>query len=322
LQVDDLHVEITTAAGVIRAVDGISLSLDEGEALGLVGESGCGKSTALRAILGLLPESARVSEGQILFEGRDVTVRGRRRRRDRSAAISMIFQEPTSALNPVMRVGAQISEAVRQSEDCTHDEARVRSIELLRRVGIPEPERRSRAFPHELSGGMRQRVVIAIALACKPRLLLCDEPTTALDVTIQDQVLALLSELQLEQAFAVLYVSHDLAVVSTVCDKLAVMYGGRILETGQIPEVFHHPKHPYTAGLLAAIPDFDRVGVLSAIPGAPPNLVSPPAGCRFRPRCRYAQEDCGSGSFALLPIGNEGSTACIHSEVLQIGPAC
>lgn len=320
LQVEDLHVEIATSGGVVHAVDGISIELNEGEALGLVGESGCGKSTALRAILGLLPEGARISAGQVLFEGRDITARGRpraSRRVARSAPISMIFQEPMAALNPVMRVGVQIAEAVKHHERCTTTEAHERSIELLRRVGIPEPERRSRGFPHELSGGMRQRVVIAIALACRPRLLLCDEPTTALDVTIQDQVLALLRELQLEQGFAVLYVSHDLAVVSTVCDSLAVMYGGRIVETGSIPQAFRRPKHPYTAGLLDAIPDFDHVGVLSAIPGAPPSLISPPLGCRFQPRCRYAQQDCVSGEFPLIPVREGGSTACIHSEVVQ-----
>jgi oligopeptide/dipeptide ABC transporter ATP-binding protein len=320
LHVEELCVEISTRAGVVRAVDGISLEVDEGRALGLVGESGCGKSTALRAILGLLPEGARIVSGQVLFDGRDVTARGSRRasrRRSRSAPISMIFQEPTAALNPVMRVGAQIAEAVRRNEACTHVEARARSIELLRRVGIPEPERRSRAFPHQLSGGMRQRVVIAIALACRPRVLLCDEPTTALDVSIQDQVLALLRELQLEQGFAVLYVSHDLAVVSTVCDHLAVMYGGRIVETGGIPETFRRPRHPYTAGLLGAIPDFDEVRTLSAIPGTPPSLISPPVGCRFQPRCPYAQEDCFSGSFPLIPSGEGGSTACIHPDVLD-----
>ena len=322
LRVDQLSVEFATPRGVVHAVNGISFDLSEGGSLGLVGESGCGKSTALRAILGLLPERARITGGAILFDGVDITTRGRRRtKRVGTPSISMIFQEPTAALNPVMRVGAQIAEAVKQNEGCSKSAARERSLELLRRVGIPEPERRARMFPHQLSGGMRQRIVIATALACRPRLLLCDEPTTALDVSIQDQILALLTDLQREQGFAILFVSHDLAVVSSVCDQLAVMYAGLIVETGDTSQTFVRPRHPYTEGLLGAIPDFDTKKTLQAIPGSTPNLISPPAGCPFRPRCRYAQSDCGSGKFPLIPWSGDGSSACIHSNVLQVGAA-
>jgi oligopeptide/dipeptide ABC transporter ATP-binding protein len=300
--------------GAHLAVDGVSFEVAQGDALGLVGESGCGKTSTLKAILGLLPRSARITSGRVLFGGHDLagmdesqlqTIRGR--------AVSMIFQEPMTALNPLMRVGAQIAEVPQVALGYGTAQAHERAIELMRRVGIPDPERRARAYPHELSGGMRQRVMIAIALSCEPKLILCDEPTTALDVTIQDQILKILSSLQLEEGLSIVYVSHDLAVVAQLCQTVAVMYAGQIIETGLVREVFCEPRHPYTLGLLRAVPSFERVRAsLAAIPGRPPDLAAPPPGCRFHPRCPFRQDDCVEGEFPLIPIGPGRATACIH----------
>jgi oligopeptide/dipeptide ABC transporter ATP-binding protein len=316
LEVRDLRVEIPLPHSTVRAVNGASFTVSRGEALGLVGESGCGKSMTLRAILGLLPSPARIVGGEILFDGRDLTrvspgelrdVRGRR--------ISMIFQEPMTALNPVMRVGEQIAEAPRIHLGYDRQSAHERAKELLRLVGIPDPERRAGAYPHELSGGMRQRVMIAIALSCEPDLILCDEPTTALDVTIQDQILKLLLGLREELGVSVVFVTHDLAVVAETCRSLAVMYAGQILETGEVREVFREPRHPYTLGLMRAVPDFELVqSSLDSIPGTPPDLASLPPGCPFHPRCSFVEDDCVSGEFPLLPLADGRATACVHHD--------
>ena len=308
-------VEITTRRGVLRAVDGVSFSINAGEALGLVGESGCGKTTTLRTILGLIPRHATVT-GRVIFEGEDLLAKGGdAMRRRRGKAISMIFQEPMTALNPLMRAGQQIAEAVEINLGHGKREAHREAVELMRRVGIPDPERRFRAYPHELSGGMRQRVMIAMALSCHPRLVLCDEPTTALDVTVQEQILNILAAMQREEDLSILYVTHDLAVVAELCQRVAVMYAAQIVEIGTVDEVFRRPRHPYTLGLLRSIPRFERVqDTLNAIPGAPPGLLSPPPGCRFHPRCPYAEDDCRSGDFPLRPVGDAHSSACIHSE--------
>ena len=294
LEVSDLRVEIDSHRGVVRPIDGVSLEIAPGEAVGLVGESGSGKSMTLKSILGLLPPDAKVTSGSVVFDGTDLTrlpqsrlnkVRGRR--------IAMIFQEPMSALNPVMRVGSQIAEGPRVHLGLSRAQSMERATELMRRVGIPEPERRYRAFPHEFSGGMRQRVMIAMALSCDPELILCDEPTTALDVTIQDQILRLLVQLCHETGTSLMFVTHDLPVVAQVCHKVAVMYAGRIVERGTVQEVFTRPMHPYTLGLLRSAPDVDHPGQsLQPIPGSPPSLVSPPSGCRFHPRCQFAEDDC------------------------------
>jgi oligopeptide/dipeptide ABC transporter ATP-binding protein len=319
LDVQDLRVEIPLSRGTVHAVDGASFRLAPGEALGLVGESGCGKSMTLRAILGLLPQPGKIVGGQVLFEGEDLTAASQRRLRDvRGAGIGIIFQEPMTALNPVMRVGDQIAEGPMVHLGQSRSAARARALDLMREVGIPDPKRRAAAYPHELSGGMRQRVMIAIALACEPRLILCDEPTTALDVTIQDQILKLLASMRADFGVSVVFVTHDLAVVAQTCERIAVMYAGQVVETGTVDEVFRGPRHPYTLGLLRSVPRFDVVRQkLDSIAGQPPDLVVPPSGCRFHPRCPYAQDDCLEGEFPLRPLGagSGRATACIHDDV-------
>jgi oligopeptide/dipeptide ABC transporter ATP-binding protein len=314
LSVRDLSVEIPTRRGTVQPIDGISFELAEGETLGLVGESGCGKSMTLRAIMGLLPRRARITSGHVRFRGRDLVALEKDALRDvRGRSIAMIFQEPMTALNPVMPVGEQIAEGPIAHLGSRKDAARTRALELMRSVGIPDPRRRFDSFPHELSGGMRQRVMIAIALSCEPELILCDEPTTALDVTIQDQILKLLLALQESAGIGVIFVTHDLAVVAQMCRSVAVMYAAQIVEAGSVESVFAEPVHPYTLGLLRAVPDFDKVKhVLDPIPGIPPDLIGPPAGCRFRPRCAFAREDCAVGEFPLTPVEADRSSACIH----------
>jgi oligopeptide/dipeptide ABC transporter ATP-binding protein len=316
LEVHDLRVEFPLARGVLRAVDGASFTVVRGGALGVVGESGSGKTMALRAILGLLPRAARLAGGAIELEGEDLVRAGADRRRQvRGREIAMVFQEPMTALNPVMRVGDQIAEGPLARLGAGRRQARRRALELMRLVGIPDPGRRYDAYPHELSGGMRQRVMISIALSLEPKLLLCDEPTTALDVTIQDQILRLLALLRSELGLSLVFVSHDLAVIAETCDRIAVMYAGQVVETGPVEAVFREPRHPYTLSLLRSVASFDRVRqALSSIPGSPPDLASPPPGCRFHPRCPFAQSDCTAGEFPLRPLDDERATACIHSE--------
>ena len=316
LDVRDLRVEFQLARGTLRAVDGASFAVGRGEALGLVGESGSGKTMALRSLVGLLPRSARLAGGEIVFEGTDlVAATAERLRAIRGREISMVFQEPMTALNPVMRVGEQIAEGPLVRLGYGRRRARERALELMQTVGIPDAKRRAGAFPHELSGGMRQRVMIAIALSSDPKLILCDEPTTALDVTIQDQILKLLQRLREELGVGLVFVSHDLAVIAQTCQHVAVMYAGQVVESGPIETVFREPRHPYTLSLLRSVPDFDEVReTLATIPGSPPDLASPPPGCRFHPRCAFAQKDCTSGAFPLRPLGGERATACIHDE--------
>jgi len=316
LDVRDLRVEIPLSRGTVHAVDGVSFALQPGSALGLVGESGCGKSMTLRAILGLLPRPARVVGGHVLFDGQDLVTASKGRLRDaRGASVSMIFQEPMTALNPVMRVGDQIAEGPQYHLGKSRREARNEAIELMRRVGIPDPARRARAYPHELSGGMRQRVMIAIALSCQPKLILCDEPTTALDVTIQDQILKLLLGLRQDMGVSIVFVTHDLAVIAETCDELAVMYAGQVVETGPVADVFTSPRHPYTLGLLRSVPDFDAVREsLDSIPGTPPDLAGTFTGCRFAPRCRFAQADCVAAPVPLRSLTANRSVACLHDD--------
>src|SRR5580693_884743 len=316
LQVRDLHVQITSQRGLVRAVDGVSFEVARGDALGIVGESGSGKSMTLRAILGVLPPEAHVTAGQVLLDGQDlVPLRQSDLNRIRGPKMSMIFQEPMSALNPVMRVGPQIAEGPLVHLGVSRSKAAERALDLMRRVGIPDPERRFRAYPHEFSGGMRQRVMIAIALACEPEIILCDEPTTALDVTIQDQILRLLAGLCRETGVSLIFVTHDLPVVAQICQQVAVMYGGRLVETGPVGEVLIDPRHPYTLGLVRSAPDFDNVREsLVPIPGSPPSLVSPPEGCRFHPRCKFAEEDCLVTEPPLKVLGGGRATACLHHE--------
>jgi oligopeptide/dipeptide ABC transporter ATP-binding protein len=316
LRVEGLEVEFNLARGVLRAVDGASFEVRPGEALGIVGESGSGKTITLRALVGLLPRTARITAGTVEIDGVDVTAAGEERRRQlRGRTVSMIFQEPMTALNPVMRVGDQIAETPLVRLGLSRRAARVRALELMRLVGIPDPVRRAEAYPHELSGGMRQRVMIAIALSADPKLILCDEPTTALDVTIQDQILKLLGALQRDLGVSLVFVSHDLAVIAQTCSNVAVMYAGQVVETGTVEAVFREPRHPYTLGLLRSVPDFDVVRTrLASIPGSPPDLALPPAGCRFHPRCPFVQDDCRSAPIPLIELGDVRATRCLHHE--------
>lgn len=324
LEVENLTVDITSRRGTVRAVDDVSFRVLQGEAFGIVGESGSGKTTLLRAILGLLPQGARIVRGAIAFEGRDlVGLRGATLRAIRGKAVAMIFQDPMTALNPVMRVRDQIAEVPRRRLGHSARQSASEVMRLLAEVGIPDPQRRGRAYPHELSGGMRQRVVIAMALAGHPRLLLCDEPTTALDVTVQDQILRLLSTERREIGAGMVYVTHDLSVIAQTCQRLAVMYAGQLVESGPVASVFARPRHPYTRGLLQSLPDAQSPGqALRPIAGSPPDLSEPPPGCRFHPRCPFAREDCRAGDFPLIDIGDGRSTACrYHAELEGLPPA-
>jgi oligopeptide/dipeptide ABC transporter ATP-binding protein len=295
LEIRDLRTSFPTAAGEVRAVDGISLSLDSGRTLGLVGESGCGKTATALSIMRLVPPPGRVAAAHLELAGRDLLhLPERAMRAVRGAAAAIIFQEPMTSLNPVLSVGDQIAEAIRVHRSVSRRAARAQAIEMLRTVEIPEPERRCDEYPHELSGGMRQRVMIAMALSCRPQLLIADEPTTALDATIQAQILDLLGGLQRRFGMALLLVTHDLGVVAERADTVAIMYAGRIVEYGAVADVFRNPLHPYTRGLLHSIP---KVGAgrqrrLAAIPGVVPDLLSLPSGCRFRDRCQLAVEAC------------------------------
>jgi len=303
LRVEDLRTHFRTSAGTVRAVDGVSFELEPGETLGIVGESGCGKTVTSLSIMRLIDPPGRLQPGsRILLRERDLTTLAEEAMREiRGNEISMIFQEPMTSLNPVWTVGDQIAESVRLHLRAPAREARERAVEALRLVGIPQPERRVDNYPHELSGGMRQRAMIAMALVCEPAILIADEPTTALDVTIQAEILALLAELQERLGMAMIFVSHDLAVVAQVADRVAVMYAGQIVEHASVADIFANPKHPYTEGLMRAIPRIDRrVDRLAVIPGAVPDPRSWPAACRFNPRCPFAWERCQEQAPPLL----------------------
>ena len=322
LTVSDLRVRIDAPGRTVHAVRGIDFEVDRGAALALVGESGCGKSTALRAIAGLLPRRAQAS-GSVMYGDTDVLSADKKTaQRIRGSGIAMIFQDPMTALNPVMRVGDQIAEGPRVRGDLDDRAARQKSLALMRGVGIPDVERRAKAYPHELSGGLRQRVMIAIALSQDPDVILCDEPTTALDVTVQDQILQLLARIRAETGVALVYVTHDLAVVAQTCERVAVMYAGQIVETGPVVDIYARPKHPYTRGLLASVPDFEvgRARAPRPIAGAPPDLAAPPPGCGFHPRCTLADEACRVGDFPLSPVGQDRMSACVHVDRLPDEP--
>jgi len=318
LQVRSLRTSFATSAGIVGAVDGVSFDVRRGEAFGLVGESGCGKSATCRSIIRLLPDHAR-TEGEVLYGGRNLLAADpAAMRRVRGGEISMIFQDPMSALNPVLRVGDQVAEAVQAHRGGSGRAAMARALELFRLVGIPAPERRLREYPHQFSGGMRQRVLIAIALAGEPEVLLADEPTTALDVTIQDQILKLIVRLQRELGMSVILVSHDLGVIAQVCQRVAVMYAGQIIEQGDVGTVLRAPRHPYTMGLLASLPGLGaRERYLHPIGGAPPSLLDPPPGCRFHPRCAFAVERCREWSPELLAVGPSHGAACWRQDAIR-----
>jgi oligopeptide/dipeptide ABC transporter ATP-binding protein len=319
LSVRDLSVSMRGGAGPVPVVQDVALDLPPGGALGLVGESGSGKTTTLRAILRLLPAAARITAGQVMFGGQDLAGASERELRGiRGGQIGVIWQDPLACLDPVMRVGEQIAEAVRAHQPVSKDAARVRALELMRQVELPDVSQTCRRYPHELSGGQRQRVVIATAIAASPRLLLADEPTTALDVTVQDQVLSLLARLREELGLALLLVTHDLAVVAQTCDRVAVMYAGRIAETGPTESVFGAPRHHYTRGLLRAAPSLDSLGVLPrGIPGTPA-ASAVGAGCAFAPRCPQADQVCLTDTPVLSGAG--GHLAACHHPVPRAGP--
>jgi oligopeptide transport system ATP-binding protein len=290
LSVEDLRVQFWTSRGTVYAVNGISFDIAPGETLGIVGESGCGKSVTALAILGILPRAGRIPTGTAMFEGRDLLhLSDRRLRGIRGREIAMIFQDPMTSLNPVITVRKQIGEGLKAHFGMRKKEADARAIELLDRVGIPNADKRIKDYPHQFSGGMRQRVMIAMALACKPKLLIADEPTTALDVTIQAQILDLLRELVAEENAALIMITHDLGVVAGMCERVNVMYAGMFMEAATAAQLFAHPRHPYTLGLLQSVPRLDasRRTKLRPIEGQPRNMLEPPAACPFQPRCRY-----------------------------------
>ena len=320
LSVGELSVSVERSSGRFLAVDEVSFEVAPGAALGLVGESGSGKSLTLRALMSLLPPAARIETGTVELNGKKLPDSGKAARRARRGRMAMVFQDPLSALDPVYTVGAQIAEVPRRILGLSRRRSWDRTIELLRLVGIPDPARRARAYPHQLSGGMRQRVVIAIALASEPTVLLCDEPTTALDVTVQAQVLDLIDSLRTRLHLTVVFVSHDLAVVRQLCDDIAVMYTGRLVETGPTTRVLERPRHPYTLGLLDALVDLDRpLGAMRPIPGALPNLEALPSGCPFHPRCAFATAECALERPPLFEIDDAGAgraSACLHHTQL------
>lgn len=295
LRVQDLRVAFATDEGVVRAVDGVSFDIEPGQVVAIVGESGCGKSVTAQTLIGLTRSPNATISGTATFDGRDlVTMPDDQLRELRGERIAMVFQDPMTSLNPVYRVGDQIAEAIRAHRDVSKKDALARAVELLHSVGIPNPERRVRDYPHEFSGGMRQRVMIAMALALEPELLIADEPTTALDVTIQAQILSLLRTLNREKNVSVLLITHDLGVVADLADKVVVMYAGQVVEEAPLEDLFYRPQHPYTWGLLGSIARLDepRPDRLPQIPGHPPSLLDPPVGCRFAARCAYAFDDC------------------------------
>jgi peptide/nickel transport system ATP-binding protein len=322
LTVKDLRSYLSTSQGVVRAVDGVSFTLHEAEILGIVGESGSGKSVTCRTIVGLAPAGAAThTSGEVIYHPRgerSLLGAGRAELQAlRGSQLAMIFQDPMTALNPVLTVGDQLIEAVQAHAKVSAGDARGRAMALLRRVGIPAPQQRMRDYPFQFSGGMLQRAMIAIALASSPRLLLADEPTTSLDVIIQDQILSLLLDLQQDTGMSMILVSHDLAVISEVCDRIIVMYAGQVVEEGPAAEIITRPRHPYTQALLDAVPQGDQRGQLRSIPGTPPSLIDVPAGCRFAPRCRHAVEECLTWETELIETTGQGQLARCwrHHEV-------
>lgn len=317
LEIKNLGVAFQRRGGAAtHAVDGVTFSVKPGEIVGIVGESGSGKSVTSMAVMGLLPKRGVRVSGEALYRGQNLVAMSDRQLADlRGRELAMVFQDPMSSLNPVIPIGLQVTEVLRRHQDISAAKAKTEAEDLLRRCGIPDPGRRLREYPHQLSGGMRQRALIAIALACKPKLLICDEPTTALDVTIQAQVLELLKELVSDTGTAMIMITHDLGVVAGLCDSVNVMYAGRIVESATRSELFAHPRHRYTEGLLNSIPRLDspRGEPLQPIQGTPRDTISWSKSCAFAPRCRYAEDDCIVGDLGLEPIGRAGhQVRCVH----------
>jgi peptide/nickel transport system ATP-binding protein len=317
LEVRDLKTHFKTDDGIVRAVDGVSFAVEKGKTLGIVGESGSGKSVTCLTIMGLNPKQNTITSGEALFNGENLlTANSRRLREIRGNDIAMIFQDPMTSLNPVHTVGTQLVEAILLHRDITKKQAKARALELLKAVGIPRADRRIDDYPHQFSGGMRQRVMIAMALVNDPDLLIADEPTTALDVTTQAQILSLMNRLQEEFGSAIIMITHDLGVVAEIADEVVVMYAARVAEKAPVDELFKRPRHPYTWGLLGSLPRLDsHVERLVQIPGSPPSLLNPPRGCRFHPRCAYVMEVCKGEEPQLVPAESSGHLqACYLDE--------
>ncbi|MDA4121483.1 MAG: ABC transporter ATP-binding protein [Thaumarchaeota archaeon] len=319
LRVEDLHTYFFTEAGVVKAVDGVSLVLEENQPLGLVGESGSGKSVTAQSILGIVPRPGKVMSGKIILKGEDLLQKKEKEmRKIRGGSIGVVFQDPNSSLNPLFTVGRQLSDVIRIHFEMTKAEAIERSISLLKLVRIAEPEARVNQYPHELSGGMRQRVAIARALAGEPDILIADEPTTNLDVTIQAQVLELLKTLQKELNMALLMITHDMGIVAEMTQKVVVLYAGRVAEVASTKDIFASPKHPYTSALLRAVPRIDKKASLVSIPGNIPNLIEPPTGCRFHPRCLYMTQVCVDEIPPLESVLTGRQVSCHHWKELTL----
>lgn len=319
LKVENLKTYFYTEDGVVKAVDGVTFDLYEGETLGIVGESGSGKSVTSLSIMRLLDEKGKIVDGKIIFKGKNLLeLSEAEMRKIRGNEIAMIFQEPMVALNPVYTIGDQIMEAIMLHQNVGESEARKIAVELLRKVGIPEPEKRVDQYPHQLSGGMRQRAMIAMALSCRPSILIADEPTTALDVTIQAQILDLMKELQKEYGMALIMITHDMGVIAEMADRVVVMYAGRVAEYGRVHEIFKKPRHPYTYGLLSSIPRLDvEQEKLKSIPGTVPDPLNFPTGCRFHPRCEFAQECCSHEDPELVEVEPGHFSRCFFWEKLK-----
>jgi len=321
LEVKDLRTEFHTQDGIVHAVNGVSFSVDEGETLGLVGESGCGKSVSVLSVMRLIPQPpGKIPAGQVLFQGRDLLkVDDEEIRSVRGNKIAMVFQDPMTSLNPVLTIATQIGEALELHLGMTKQQARKRSVELLEVVGIPEAEGRLDDYPHQFSGGMRQRVMIAMALSCSPQLLIADEPTTALDVTIQAQIIDIVKRLKNELGMAIIWITHDLGVIAGLADRINVMYAGFIIETAPVKELFGNPVHPYTLGLLGSIPRLDesRKAKLTPIEGLPPDLIEMPKGCPFYDRCEFRSDRCATENPALELVAVRHSAACWNWQDVQ-----
>jgi oligopeptide/dipeptide ABC transporter ATP-binding protein len=321
LEIKNLGTHFFTRAGVVKAVDDVSFAIERGSTVALVGESGSGKSVTSLSIMRLVQPPGKIVAGQILFNDKDLVKAGNEEMRKlRGSEIAMIFQDPMTSLNPVYTVGDQIAEAIKLHQNLPKKQAWAKAVEMMQRVKIPDAERRASDYPHQLSGGMRQRVVIAMALSCNPELLIADEPTTALDVTIQAEILDLLRGLKDDFDLSMLLITHDLGVVAETADRVAVMYAGRIVEEAPVHDIFHQPKHPYTEGLLRSVPRLSEEGLrrkrLDTIEGTVPNLLALPDGCKFAPRCAYKINDCTKGDIPLIEITEERKTRCIRYEAI------
>ncbi|MGD8189124.1 ABC transporter ATP-binding protein [Brevibacillus ginsengisoli] len=323
LEVKDLHVSFHTYAGEVKAVRGVNFHVNRGEAVAIVGESGCGKSVTAQSLMKLIPmPPGDIKKGQIIFNGQDLVKKSNKEMESiRGKDIGMIFQDPMTSLNPTMTIGNQIMEGLIKHQKMSKSAARQRSIELLEIVGIPQPEKRITQYPHEFSGGMRQRAMIAISLACSPKLLIADEPTTALDVTIQAQILELMKDLQKKMGTSIIMITHDLGVVAEMCERVIVMYAGKVIETGTVDEVFYNPQHPYTKGLLRSVPrlDLNKDEPLTPIFGTPPDLLRPPVGCGFTARCESAMRICQEADPELNEISKTQHCACWLQHPLAQG---